>query len=112
MVRIMLRAYAQSSLPDSFIPSTGIYGPCDFITGKLHFNCIPVYIGFVIKFLILFASGGLLIGIMLAGYKYAIGSVTTAGKEEGKKQLIGVIVGFCIAVLSYLLVDTIIEALT
>lgn len=100
------------ALPDSFIPGGGVYGPCDFRWGQLHFDCIPVYIGYVIKFLLVFASGALLLGVILSGYKFAIGSVTAAGKEEGKKQLLGTIVGFCVAVLSFLLVDTIIEALT
>ena len=115
MVQEFFTAHAQS-LPTSFIPPSGTIGAgtglCDFRTGELGFGCIATYLGYVIQFLLLFAGGALLIGIIIGGYKYAIGSVTTGGKEEGKKQLSGAIIGFCVVVLSYLLVDTIIEALT
>ena len=48
----------------------------------------------------------------MAGYKYMFGSITTAGLESGKKEIIARLVGFAIIVFSYLLVDTLIELLT
>lgn len=99
--------HAQAQL----IPATGVLQTCDFTTGALHFDCIPIYVGYLINLLFIFASGAFLIGIILGGYQYAIGSVTTQGKEAGKKQLTGATIGFCVVVLSYLLVDTILEAL-
>lgn len=119
LARLIAPLFAHAAPPPtSFIPGTGELGTagsadyCDFMTGKLHFGCIVIYIGYLIKFLIIFAGGLLLVGIILAGYKYAIGAVTAAGKEEGKKQLTGAIIGFSVVILSYLLVDTIIRALT
>jgi len=97
--------------PSALIPASGAVGTCDFATGVLHFDCIPIYLGYLIQLLFVFASGAFLIGIIMGGYKYAVGSVTTQGKEAGKKELTGAIIGFCVVVLSYLLVDTILEAL-
>ena len=111
-------AFAQAPSP-TLIPASGKLGQlsgagasCDFMTGVLHFDCIPLYIGYLMKIAIGFAGGFFLTSLLLAGYKYAIGSVTTEGKEGGKKQIIGAVTGFSIAILSYLLVDTIINALT
>lgn len=106
------------ALPPSptFIPAsgtlTGPAGSCDFKEGKLHFDCIPLYIGYLIKLLLGFAAGASLIGILLSGYRIAIGSVTAEGKEGGKKELLATLIGLAVIVLSYLLVDTVIEALT
>jgi len=102
--------------PSSLIPATGQAGPCDFafptpMSSGIHFDCIPYYIGYLIQLVFVFAAGSFLIGIILGGYKYAIGSVTTEGKEAGKKQLTGAVMGFVVVVLSYLLVDTVLEAL-
>jgi len=103
--------FSLSAEAQSLIPSGGVVGSCNFRTGVLHFDCIPVYIGYLITVAFGFAGGTFLIGIMMGGYKFAVGSVTTEGKEAGKKQLIGAITGFAVVVLSYLLIDTILEAL-
>ncbi len=114
-VSTLLSLFARGLLPSaqaqSLIPATGTVGPCDFTTGDFDFDCIPFYIGYLITVLFAFAAGAFLVGIILGGYKYAIGSVTTEGKEAGKKQLTGAVLGFVVVVLSYLLVDTILEAL-
>ncbi len=104
-------AFAQA--PMSFIPSSGSIGQgCNFVTGEIHFHCVPIYIGYLIKFFLGMAGGFFLFGLLLAGYKYMFGSITTAGLESGKKEIIARLVGFAIIVFSYLLVDTIIEVLT
>ncbi|MEK7137769.1 MAG: hypothetical protein AAB853_05815 [Patescibacteria group bacterium] len=109
------RASAQAPSP-SFIPASGVItspaGTCNFVTGKLSFDCVPVYIGFLIKLLLGFAAGFALTGIILSGYRIAIGSVTAEGKEGGKKELLATLMGLAVILLSYLLVDTVIEALT
>jgi hypothetical protein len=103
---------AQPAVPVSLIPASGMEGPCDFLTGRIHFNCIPYYIGYLIRLLLGFAGGFFLFGIVLGGYKYMLGSVTASGSESGKKEIIGRIIGFVVIIFSYLLVDTIINALT
>lgn len=104
---------ALAQAPISLIPSDGQLAPlCNFITGEIHFHCVPIYIGYLIKFFLGMAGGFFLFGFFIAGYKYMFGSITTAGLESGKKEIIARLVGFAIIVFSYLIVDTIIELLT
>ncbi len=104
---------ASAQAPMSLIPPSGsLAAGCNFVTGDIHFHCIPLYIGYLIQFMLGMAGGFFLFGIMIAGYKYMFGSITAAGMESGKKELIGRIVGFAIIVFSYLMVDIIIELLT
>lgn len=99
--------------PSSLIPASGSLGPgCNFVTGDIHFDCVPLYIGYLIKFLLGMAGGFFMFGMMIAGYKYMFGSVSGSGTEAGKKEIIGRLVGFAIIIFSYLLVDTILELLT
>ena len=104
-------SYAQAP-PGSLIPPSGVLGTCKFETGEIHFDCIPLYIGYLIQFFLTFAGVFLMFGLMIAGYKYMFGSVTGTGTESGRKEIIGRLVGFVIMVLSYLLVDTLLELLT
>ena len=103
--------HAQSLIPDQGTASAMIPA-CDFLNGDVHFACVPQYIGYLVKILLGFAGGFFLFGMMMAGYKYMFGSVTATGTEAGKKEIIARIVGFVIIVFSYLLVDTLINALT
>jgi hypothetical protein len=97
----------------SLIPASGVLGPgCNFLIGDIHFHCVPLYIGYIIKLLLGLVGGFFLFGMMLAGYKYMFGAITAQGTESGKKEIIARIVGLVIIVFSYLLVDTIIYALT
>ena len=102
---------SSSLIPRQAKSETPAIEGCNFATGDLHFDCIPRYIGYLIKFAVGMAAGFFLTGILIGGYKYAMGSVTAEGKEGGKKQLTGAILGFVVVILSYLLVDTIIATL-
>src|SRR3989344_3587426 len=97
-------SYAQAP-PGSLIPPSGVLGTCKFETGEIHFDCIPLYIGYLIQFFLTFAGVFLMFGLMIAGYKYMFGSVTGTGTESGRKEIIGRLVGFSI-VLVYLVALT------
>ena len=112
LLAIFLAIPAHAQPPSSLIPESGILGTCNFITGSIHFDCLPVYVGYLAKFLLGFAGGFFMFGIMIAGYKYMFGSITAAGLESGKKEIIGRLIGFVIIIFAYLLVDTIIWLLT
>lgn len=103
---------AHAQAPGTLIPASGVLGVCNFVTGDIHFDCLPVYIGYLIKFLLGFAGGFFMFGIMMAGYKYMFGSITASGLESGKKEIFARIIGLVIIVFSYLLVDTILQLLT
>src|SRR3989344_3807802 len=112
LIGLIVAGTASAQAPISLIPESGTLGSCNFVTGQIHFDCIPLYIGYLIKFLIGMAGGFFLFGIMMAGYKYMFGAISGSGTEAGKKEIIGRVVGFAIIIFSYLLVDTILELLT
>jgi hypothetical protein len=85
---------------------------CSFKYGTMHFSCIIPYVGYLLKAVIFIGTGICLFTIVLAGYRMAVGSIVEAQREEGKKMLIRALVGFSIMILSYFLVDTVIQALT
>lgn len=113
LLAIFLAVPASAQPPSSLIPESGILGTCNFITGSIHFDCLPVYVGYLAKFLLGFAGGFFMFGIMIAGYRYMFGGILPGGNTEGgKKEILGRIFGFVIIIFAYLLVDTIIWLLT
>ena len=108
---------ATTAVYAQLVPASGALGPvalssCNFATGDLHFHCIPLYVGYLVKVLLGFAGGFFIFGMILAGYKYMFGSITAQGTEAGKKEIIARVIGLAVIVLSYLLVDGIIQILT
>ena len=95
----------------TFIPESGTLGPCDFRTGEIHFDCVPVYIGFLVTVAAGFAGGFFFFGIILGGYKFALKSASQE-KQAGLQQLQGAFIGIIVVVFSYLIVDTILRTLT
>lgn len=81
---------------------------CDFATGKLTAQCIPLFIGHVIEVIISFIGAFLVINIIIAGYQIAIANVID-DKAAGKNRLIWSLVGFAVAVSCYLIVDIILD---
>ena len=102
----------------SDVSCTGTYGiagcipECSFKWGSIHFSCIIPYVGYLTQGLIIAAAGFFLFTVIQGGYFYAIGGAIESYKESGKKAIRNAIIGFAVAILSYLLVDTVIQALT
>ena len=113
-ILLILPTVAFAQTPTSgLIPATGNLGAgCNFVTGNIGFACIPLYIGYVIRAILPLAGVLFLLSIIFSGYKYMLGSISSEGVEAGKKRLMASIIGFVVVILSYLIVDTIIEALT
>ena len=114
-VQLLLRLITSTACaqPSSLIPASGILAPgCNFSTGEIHFFCIPLYIAYLVQLLLATAGGFFLFGMMIAGYKYMFGSITQAGTEAGKKEIIARIIGFAVIVFSYLILDTLIRLFT
>lgn len=104
--------FAQPTL----IPQDGTIGGCSFITGDFGFDCIPLYLAYLIRLAFGLAGGFALFNIIQGGYEYAIsGMQPIAGglpdKEAAKKRITNAIVGFVVVVLAYLIIDTIVSAI-
>lgn len=87
--------------------TSGISG-CNFQTGRLTAQCIPLFIGHLIQVVIGFIGAFLLINILIAGYQIAVANVID-DKAAGKNRLIWSLVGFTVAVSCYLIVDVILD---
>lgn len=87
----------------------GSLGGCNFITGEIHFQCIPPFIGHLVQVIFFFVGSIALLQIIISGYQMAIGKVT-GNDEEGKKRLRTAIMGFAVSVLAFFIIDVIITA--
>lgn len=95
------------------IPDTGTIGACSFITGEFSFDCIPLYLTYLIRLAFSMAGGFALFQIIQGGYEYAISGLPAGivDKEAAKKRIYYAIVGLVTVILTYLIVDTIVSAL-
>ncbi len=97
------------------IPDSGMIGGCSFITGDFGFDCIPLYLAYLMRLAFGMAGGFALTQIIQGGYEYALSGLQQVGglpdKEAGKKRITNAIIGLIVVVLTYLIVDTIVSAL-
>jgi hypothetical protein len=103
--------FAQPAGPQ-LIPDTGMIGNCSFVTGVFSFDCIPLYLSYLIRLVFGLAGGFALIEIIRGGYEYAMSGVQAIGmdKESAKKRISHAIIGLAVVVFAYLIVDTIVSA--
>lgn len=97
------------------IPDTGMIGTCNFVTGDFGFDCIPLYLAYLIRLAFGLAGGFALFEIIKGGYEYALSGLQQVGglpdKEAGKKRITNAILGLIAVVLTYLIIDTIVSAI-
>ncbi len=100
-------------LAQQLIPESGVIGNCSFITGNFHFDCIPLYLAYLIKLAFGLAGGFALFGIIQGGYEYGLSGLPTPpiDKEAAKKRISHAIIGFVVVIFAYLIIDTIVSVL-
>ena len=92
------------------IPETGVLSPtCNFVTGDLHYECIPIYLAYVIKLIFGFTGMICLLQIMRAGYELAFSGF--GDRESSKKRIQNALLGLAVCIFSYLIVDTVVTVL-
>ena len=95
------------------IPESGTIGGCSFITGDFGFDCLPLYLSYLIRLLFGLAGGFALFQIIQAGYEYGLSGlpVGIVDKESAKKRIMNAIIGLVVVVLMYLIIDTLLSAM-
>ncbi len=83
---------------------------CNFITGELSFECVPNYIGYLLKVIFGLSGGVALTKILIAGYKITVAGFQGGDSGEGKKEITAALIGLAVCVFAFLIVDTIIFA--
>lgn len=106
-----LAALAQGVGPQ-LIPESGMIGDCSFITGDFSFDCIPLYLAYLIRFTFGFAGGFALFELIKGGYEYALSGLPAGivDKESAKKRISHAILGMSVVVLAFLIIDTLVSA--
>ena len=111
-----LVVFALLTLPSlataQIIPESGTIGSsCNFKTGDLHFDCIPILIGLIVKFLFAGIGTFALIQIMYGGYEIAIGGAAGT-TDKGKARIKHAIIGLIVALLIFGILNFIITSVT
>ena len=107
---IMVATIALAQDP-ALIPASGTLGDkCNFITGEFDFDCVPLYVGYLVQIVFAMTGGFALIEILKGGYQIAMGGIT-GDKEGGKKRVAGALAGLALCILSFVIVDFAISTL-
>ncbi|MDO8468546.1 MAG: hypothetical protein Q7S29_02195 [Candidatus Peribacter sp.] len=101
------KAYAQTL---SLFPDGGVAG-CDFASGDITKNCVPLFIAHVIQVVFGFVGGVCLILILISGYRILLAVVTGGDKSTGFEMLRWAIIGFVTAALTFFIIDFIISTI-
>lgn len=104
------QAFAQGPM---LIPEGGTIGGCSFINGDFGFDCIPLYLSYLIRLAFGLAGGFALFGIIQGGYEYGLSGLPAGiiDKEAAKKRITNAIVGLVVVILAFLIIDTIVSAM-
>lgn len=107
IVGLPVRALAQTP---SFIPAGGVPG-CDFVTGNLSKNCVPLFIAHALQTIFAFVGGICLILIIIAGYQILLAVSTGGDRSGGIQTLRWAITGFIVSALTFFIIDFIISTI-
>lgn len=99
-----------AQLNPQLIPESGQIGSCNFITGDFHFDCIPLYLGYLVQMVFGFLGTICLLMIIWSGYEWVFAGAG-GDNQKAKSRLTNALLGLAFAVLSYLIVDTIVSVL-
>lgn len=108
----IVKAFAQDApgFVPQLIPESGIIGGCDFVTGDIHFDCIPLYVAYLIR-LIFGMLGIIFLAMMIwGGYEWAFSGLQS-DSQKAKSRIRNAILGLIFSLLSFFIVDAIVGIL-
>jgi len=80
---------------------------CNITTGEFGYNCIPLYVAYLIKTVFSFIGTLCLLQIIYGGYQIALGSLLI-DKEKGWNRIKAAVGGLLVSVFCFAIVDMII----
>ena len=107
---VPVAALAQNAFNPQLIPESGQIGNCNFITGDIHFDCIPLYVGYLIQLIFSFLGMIFLAMIIWGGYEWAFSGLQS-DSQKAKARIKNAIIGLIFSLLSFLIVDGIVGVL-
>jgi len=85
---------------------------CSFATGDAHFACIPVYIKQLTFIVVSLAASISLLLLIANGFRYMVMPAIGESSDAAKKGILYAIIGLCVSLLSYIILDTIVCSVT
>lgn len=84
---------------------------CAIKTGRISLNMLPYFVTYIANFLLSLAGIISVLFIVIGGYQYIYGGLIDQ-KEKGKKTILNAVAGLAVALLSWVVVQIIITAIT
>jgi len=84
---------------------------CAIKTGRISLQMIPYFISYISNFLLSIVGLICVLFIVLGGYQYVAGGLTE-NKERGKKYIYHALLGMAVAILSWIIVNVVMYAVT
>jgi len=84
---------------------------CAIKTGRISLKLIPYFISYFANFLLSLVGLISMLFIVIGGYFYIYGGLTE-NKEKGKKTIYHALLGMAVAILSWVIINVIISAVT
>ena len=100
------------SVAEAAAPQAATIGACDFAKGKVSWDCIPIYINGLTGIVVTLAASIALIMVMVNGFRYMLGPATEGSSDAAKKGIMHALLGMAVALLAYIILDTIIRRAT
>lgn len=85
---------------------------CGIKTGRISLAMIPYFITYISNFLLGLVGLVCVLFIVIGGYQYVTGGLTEGGKDKGKKTISHALMGMSVAILSWVVVNIVITAVT
>lgn len=87
------------------------YLGCAIKTGRISLNMVPFFVTYIINFLLALSGVVSVLFIVLGGYYYIYGGIAD-DKEKGKTIIVYALGGMAVALLSWVIVNTVLALLT
>ncbi|MFC1750525.1 hypothetical protein ACFL2V_17155, partial [Pseudomonadota bacterium] len=92
------------------MPMNDLLG-CAIKSGRITLEIVPYFITYIANFLLALIGLVVVLFIVLGGYYYIYGGLTEQ-KEKGKKTIANALLGMVVAILSWVIVNVVISAIT
>ncbi len=99
------RALAQTTLLPSDMKEGGLGQK--IASGDIHLSDLPEFITYFINFGITIAAAVCLLFLVIGGYRYIVGGVIEAQREQGKQTIMYAIIGLVVSILAWTIVNTV-----
>lgn len=84
---------------------------CAIKTGQITLDMIPLFITYIVNFLLGLSALIAVLFIVIGGYHYVVGGLLDE-KEKGKKTIMNALMGMAIALMAWAIVNVLMSAIT